>query len=288
MPVRCPGGGLFDPQRTFLDVPSGEQAFVNRQDLIAYAKRAGSALTPDALPYLTTFSRDIDAPSFQPNPSRSKLPDSPLAVDMNPALLSVRFPTDTTLPRPEGDVDVKTGTPVMPRRFPLSKLSLFEEANPDPAAMLYYFGLAKEGDHWRYIKTLTGSRIAKLSEVVDLGREPNFFEILQAVIYTGSLGKNAPDTFTFEAAEDALQNLQVMQIGANIIDQADADDRPTVIEYPSGVPEDVFTIYGVENLPYISQIGVVGWRPSDNRNLFQAWAVFDVWNPHQNAAPPPR
>ena len=299
-------GGLFDPQRTFLDVPSGEQAFVNRQDLIAYAARAGSPLTPDALPYLTTFSRDIDAPSYQPNPSRSKLPAVPDANEMNPALLSIRF-ADTSeiiLKRPEGDVPVKTGMPVMPRRFPLSKLSLLEQVATDPttyaankAAIEYYFGLIKvEPDssnptwRWQYTKTLTGSRIANLSEVADdvdadgKHREPNFFEILQAVIYTGSLGKTAPDTYTFEAAADALQNLQVMQIGANIIDQADAADRPTAIEYPSGNPGEFLTVYGVENLPYISQIGLVGWRPTDQRNLFQAWAVFDVWNPHQNAA----
>jgi len=302
-------GGLFDPQRTFLQVPGGEQAFVNRQDLIAYAARAGSPLKPEALPYLTTFSRDIDAPSYQPNPSReTSVPATPVATEMNPALLAIRFSSDTTLARPEGDVPVKAGTPVMPRRFPLSKLSLFAEADPDPEAMLYYFGLTKftlgmepntlnpyvEDPTWRYTATVPnvapdppGGHIAKLSEVAALGREPNFFEILQAVIYTGSLGKIAPDTYTFEAEEDALQNLQVMQIGANIIDQADANDRPTAIEYPTGNSGEFFTVYGVENLPYISQIGVVGWRPSDNRDLFQAWAVFDVWNPHQNAATPP-
>jgi len=302
-------GGLFDPQRTFLQVPGGEQAFVNRQDLIAYAARAGSPLKPEALPYLTTFSRDIDAPSYQPNPSReTSVPATPVATEMNPALLAIRFSSDTTLARPEGDVPVKAGTPVMPRRFPLSKLSLLEEANPDPAAMLYYFGLTKftlgmepntlnpyvEDPTWRYTATVPnvapdppGGHIAKLSEVAALGREPNFFEILQAVIYTGSLGKIAPDTWTFEEDEDKLQNLQVMQIGANIIDQADAKDRPTTIEYPTGNFDEFFTVYGIENLPYISQIGVVGWRPTDNRDLFQAWAVFDVWNPHQNAATPP-
>ena len=287
-------GGLFDPSRTFLDVPSGEQAFVNRQDLIAYAARAGSPLKPEALPYLTTFSRDIDAPSYQPNPDReTSVPATPVATEMNPALLAIRFAGDTTLERPEGDVPVKTGTPVMPRRFPLSKLRMFEEANPDPAAMLYYFGLTREGDHWRYTKTLTGSRIAKLSEVADQGREPNFFEILQAVIYTGSLGLTGvtpivgSDKYTYQKDEDVIPQLQIMQIGANIIDQWDGNDLPTTLVYPSGLPSEPFFVYGTENLPYVSQIGLVGWRPPDDRDLFQVWAVFDVWNPHQNAGTAP-
>ena len=291
------GGGLFDPKRTFIDVPEREQAFVNRQDLLAYVASTNT-ITTYALPFLTTFSRDRNAPSHEPNAARSKLPATPVADEMNPGLLSVTFPADTILHRPEGNVTVTSGTPVMPRRFPLSKLSLFEkvrklseQANPDPAkmdyyrkAMSYYFGLVKVNSQtWTYNATTSDGRIARLGEIAAQGREPNFFEILQAVIYTGSLGKSAPDTFTFEDAEDKLQNLQVMQIGANIIDQADEADKPTGIEFPSGVPNDFFTVYGVENLPYISQIGVVGWRPPTNRDLFQAWAIFDVWNPHQNA-----
>ncbi len=284
-------GGLFDPTRTFIDVPPGEQTFVSRQDLLAYVASTNSIAT-NALPFLTTFSRDLNAPSYEPNAARSKLPATPVADDMNPALLSIRFAADTTLQRPEGNITVKSGSPVMPRRFPLSKLSLFEQANPDPAAMSYYFGLTKvDSQTWRYNATpppgAPPGRIAKLSEVAAMGREPNFFEILQAVIYTGSLGRSAPDTITFEEDEDKLQNLQIMQIGANIIDQADANDRPTTIEYPTGNTNEFFTVYGIENLPYISQIGVVGWRPSDNRDLFQAWAVFDVWNPHQNAGTAP-
>ena len=284
-------GGLFDPTRTFIDVPPGEQTFVSRQDLLAYVASTNSIAT-NALPFLTTFSRDLNAPSYEPNAARSKLPATPVADDMNPALLSIRFAADTTLQRPGGNITVKSGSPVMPRRFPLSKLSLFEQDNPDPAAMSYYFGLTKvDSQTWRYNATpppgAPPGRIAKLSEVAAMGREPNFFEILQAVIYTGSLGRSAPDTITFEEAEDKLQNLQVMQIGANIIDQADEADRPTAIEFPSGVPNDFFTVYGAENLPYISQIGVVGWRPPTNRDLFQAWAIFDVWNPHQNAATAP-
>jgi len=282
-------GGLFDPKRNFIDVPASEQAFVNRQDLLNYVAQSGSPIPSAALPFLTTFSRDLNAPSYEPNSSRSKTPASPDPLLMNPALLTVRFAADTTLKRPEGNITVTSGTPVMPRRFPLSKLSLFEQSSPDAAAMSYYFGLTKvDAQTWRYTATTSDGRIAKLSEVAALGREPNFFEILQAVIYTGSLGKSgSANTYTSEQARDSLQNLQIMQIGANIIDQWDANDFPTGLQFPSGIAGAYLSVYGVENLPYINQIALVGWRPPDGRDLFQVWAVFDVWNPHQNAKTPP-
>jgi len=282
-------GGLFDPKRNFIDVPASEQAFVNRQDLLNYVAQSGSPIPSATLPFLTTFSRDLNAPSYERlNPDL-----------MNPALLDVRFEADTTLHRPEGDITVKSGTPVMPRRFPLSKLSLFEQANPDPTAMSYYFGLTRNGTHsWIYTAATSNGSIAKLSDVAKLGREPNFFEILQAVIYTGSLGKFGANTYTDEVDKvlpggtiyylkglDCFQNFQVMHIGANIIDQWDANDIPTCIEF--GNSGAYFSFYGIENLPYLSQISLVGWRPTDKRDLFQVWAVCDVWNPHQNAKTPP-
>jgi Tfp pilus assembly protein PilX len=282
------GGGLFDPKRNFIDVPASEQAFVNRQDLLNYVAQSGSPIPSATLPFLTTFSRDLNAPSYEPNSARPKLPASPDPDLMNPALLSVRFGGNTTLHRPEGDIIVKSGSPVMPRRFPLSKLSLFEQASPDAAMMSYYFGLTKvDAQTWRYTATTSDGRIAKLSEVAALGREPNFFEILQAVLITGSLGKSASNTYTYDEARDSLQNLQALQIGANIIDQWDANDLPTCLQFPSGVPGAYLSVFGIENLPYLSQINLVGWRPTDNRDLFQVWGVFDVWNPHQNAKTAP-
>lgn len=283
-------GGLFDPKRTFLDVVPGEQSLVSRQELLRYSAQFPDRIPADALPLLTTFSRDLNAPSYEPNPQRSKLPASPVADEMNPALLSVRFSSDTTLNRPEGPVEVKAGTPVITRRFPLSKLGLFKDATATPAQFAYYFGLTKQDNHtWRYTATTADGRIARLSEVAAQGREPNFFEILQAVIYTGSLGRaNGVDNYTYQRTEDLLQNFQIIQIGANIIDQWDSDDQPTHLEFPSGNANEYLVRRGIENLPYVNQIGLVAWRPTNNRNLFQVWAIFDVWNPHQNAKTPPQ
>ena len=285
------GGGLFDPKRTFIDVPTGEQAFVNRQDLIAYVASTNTIST-NSLPFLTTFSRDLNAPSYEPNSARPMLPASPDPNLMNPGLLTNRFAAVTTLNRPEGAITVRSGTPVMPRRFPLNKLSLFEQASPDPAAMSYYFGLTKvDSQTWSYSAATPNKTIATLSEVAALGREPNFFEVLQAVITTGSLGQNnGIDTYSSALQQDLSPTLQVMQIGVNIIDQWDADNIPTCVQFTGRTLVTPFvktySLYGIENLPYINQVALVAFRPTFDRSLFQVWALFDVWNPHQNAAIP--
>ena len=286
-------GGLFDPKRNFIDVPASEQAFVNRQDLLNYVAQSGTSIPTAALPFLTTFSRDLNAPSYEPNSSRSKKPDTNIADVMNPAILTARFTTNAMLSRPDsGPISVNSGAPVMVRRFPLSKLNLFAQANPDPSAMSYYFGLAKiDAQTWKYTATNPSKGICTLSEVAALKREPNFFEVLQAVINTGSLGQNnGIDTYSSALQQDLSPTLQVMQIGVNIIDQWDADNIPTCVQYigntlaAPGVK--TFSVYGIENLPYINQVALVGFRPTFDRSLFQVWALFDVWNPHQNAAIP--
>jgi hypothetical protein len=282
-------GGLADPTRAFITVPSGAQAFVSRQDLLRYVANVGG-IPEAALPFLTTFSRDLAAPAYSPEPNRPMLPASPNPGDLNPSLASVRFGgNQTTLSRgADADVTVPSGTSVMVRRFPLTKLSLLGEGAPDASSLSYYFGLTKTGDGvYEYSATSTDGRIKRLTEVAADGREPNFFEVLQAVIVTGSLGRNAGNTLTLDDPRDSLRNLQVIQIGANLIDQWDADDIPTTVRFPSGSLGTFLDCHGVENLPMINNIALIAHRPAFNRDLFQVWAVFDVWNPHQNATSPP-
>lgn len=280
--------GLADPTRTFLNVLPDNQAFVTRQELLRFAGQTNT-IPAQTLPYLTTFSRDLNAPGYAPQSTRPKLPALPNPDELNPPLTAMRFEVQTVLTRgTDPDVTVPAGTPVMVRRFPLSKLNLLAEATPDAATLSYYFGLRRTAQNtYEYTATSDDGRIKKLSEVADDGREPNFFEVLQAVILTGSLGRNAGNTLTLDDPRDSLRNLQVMQIGANLIDQWDGDDFPTTVQFPSGTPGTFLDSHGVENLPYINNIAMMGHRPIFNRDLFQIWAVFDVWNPHQNASTPP-
>jgi hypothetical protein len=124
--------------------------------------------------------------------------------------------------------------------------------------------------------------IARLSSVADAGREPDFFELLKAGILVGSLGKAAAknhagmegwahDPASFSQLRDKDPTNQILEIGANILDQSDADSFPTLIKIGTRntaatgsetfVP--TFTARGVENLPYLYRLH---WRAVPNAN----------------------
>jgi hypothetical protein len=285
-PSETPGsGGLFDPKRDFSIVPPGSQTLLSRQELLQFAAREGSPIPPAALSNLTTFSRALNAPSHIPEPNRDKFPDSPPADDMNPRFAAIRFSENTTLSRgSDPDLTVPAGTPVMPRRFPLSKIQLLSDNSTDAASLRYYFGLQKQGNGtFRYVED-AGQRIKQLREVATENREPNFFEVLQASILTGSLGRDSGNVYTLNQPYDSNRYYQILQIGANIIDQWDSDDYPTSIEFPMGNPGEYYSVHGIENLPYFNNITFNAYRPEGEPDRFQIWALFDVWNPHRNAS----
>src|SRR5262249_54043008 len=86
-------------------------AFVNRQDLLKYVRTQNSELTA-ALPYLTTYSRSVNAPSWTP-------PSTP--ANTNPKIPDVRFlgTGNITHYRDDGTTEpayaVKPGDPLVQR-----------------------------------------------------------------------------------------------------------------------------------------------------------------------------
>ena len=138
---------------------------------------------------------------------------------------------------------------------------------------------------WKYDHSSKGGNIqpesiAKLSQVAEAGREPDFFELLKAGILVGSLGKAAAknhagmegwshDPASFAQIRDKDPTHQVLEIGANIIDQSDADSFPTLIKIGTrntNPPNTIhfvptFTARGIENLPYLYRLH---WRAVPN------------------------
>jgi hypothetical protein len=99
--------------------------------------------------------------------------------------------------------------------------------------------------------------------VQDAGREPDFFDLLKAGISAGSLGKastvppSVNYTYTFQNFynqyyTDVSVDCQIIQIGANIIDQFKMDNFPIHIVFNDGTGARDF--YGIENLPYLYRI----------------------------------
>lgn len=305
-----------------LTVHPGDNTFVSRQDLIRYAQAKG--LT-NALPYFTTFHRSLNAPSWFPATPGDSSTD--YAGRMNDAAAINRFfpnvRVKTEFTRADGTV-AKVGEPLVKQRFPLSRLALLGEASPDADKIKRYFGLSRaasagKNESWTYDHG-DPNRVMDLDEVAAAGREPDFFELLKAAILEGSLGKSPglppvrPDgTLRPEGSPGVGSNvdeissnlsLQVLRIGANLIDQYDADSFPMAIYCQIFAPADSEdnTVHGIEDLPYFWRIapftmdttppefppplppGPAYHRPpACNARI---WLQPILWNPHQTGTSP--
>jgi hypothetical protein len=154
------------------------------------------------------------------------------------------------------------------------------------------------------------SSIKGLDTVASENREPDFFELLRATILDGSLGQNTavPGTSTTGVTGGANvfpdihmnnKDHHVLSIGAAIIDQADPDSVPTRIQFkpPGAIGTNWWTAYGIESLPYVTQIyPISGFSPATgNTTRWATYLLFQLSNPHNNnglvlspAAPPVR
>jgi hypothetical protein len=201
----------------FMQVAPGDTTFLSRQELIKYAQTQNPDLT-NALPYLTTFSRELNGPTWGPETNMGPVNGNnfnyqTLATNtgsFNPliynALVKTPFIRDNGVP-------AVVGEPLVKYRFPLDKLALLEKmqgtgtlSTTDVQQIQQYFGLDVASDvtassgfyrHWNYPTTnslyvhnvLSGTTgIMSLDDVATESREPDFFELLQAGILQGSLG----------------------------------------------------------------------------------------------------
>jgi hypothetical protein len=302
-----------------------DQKFVQRQELMAYRNAAsGGSFNTNALQYLSTFTRETNSPSFSPStPAGSTIDYAALAstaTAINPNFLLRRVTTSFT--RFDGTTSV-VGEPLVKTRFPLARLAWITYKGPsatlattDPVYLALInagvspatisagtaqnitrcfglqFGGAAPNPSFPWIYTnptgtvaAPASRILRLDEVAAAGREPDFFELLQAGILNGSLGQNTGGGVTggniFPDIHMSNTTHHLLSIGAAIIDQADPDSIPTRIQFnPSGT---VWTAYGVENLPYITQLYPIAGTSPNTSTQWATYLLFQLWNPHQNA-----
>src|SRR5207248_4029822 len=109
------------------------------------------------------------------------------------------------------------------------------------------FGLVWDSTNkrWNYVGsagTTVQSSIERLDQVAAENREPNFFELLKGAILSGSVGLGSGSAKTFVTAEGKYYDntgtngptstdYQIIQIGANIINQWDAGNVPIFINF---------------------------------------------------------
>jgi hypothetical protein len=246
--VSPPASGFADPV-TASTVPfPNANRLLNRNDLVQFAydnanagqfvaTTSGSTTIPAPEAFLTQatmFSREVNAPSWGPDPTtagNTTFVASP--TYLNPVSSST---ASATSPRPSSIADTRVttaftrrdgttaavGEPLVKTRFPLAKIDLLANPAVNAAPILQYFGLTSQGDGtWKYghpsdgsnltvlDSTLaalqsplaTGERLHTLLEVAGGGafpvkapREPDFFEMLQAGIQPDSLGQGVADS----------------------------------------------------------------------------------------------
>ena len=314
-----------------------DQMFLTRQELLGF--RAATGFSANALQYLSTFSRELNTPSWAPtlNATDMGAPNNgtgniyaykdnaanPAATPINPNFLNVRVCSQNGCGFTRADgTTANPGDPLINRRFPLTRLTAITPIGPNTitpstiingvfqpattATIQRDFGLYWDDTNkrWNY-RGASGAndvtRIERLDEVAGENREPNFFELLKAVILSGSvgMGSGTENVRTFVAAErkyyDAADTIhgtssdyQIMQIGANIISQWDSSNIPVFIGFgidPS--TSQAYELAGIKNLPYFNKLVFKPyWRRQGSTITFDAWLLPTLWNPHQNAPTP--
>jgi hypothetical protein len=116
-------------------------------------------------------------------------------------------------------------TAPLANRFALAKLAEVVPSPPNPAAVKADFGLVWKSDHWEYWSASGSAEQSSIPAIT--GPSPDFFQLL-------SYGRSNPLI------------AETLTIGASLIDQYDADNTTTVIEYAGGPPPS--RAYGMESL----------------------------------------
>ena len=148
------------------------------------------------------------------------------------------------------------------------------------------------------------SDIKGLDRAASENREPDFFELLRASILDGSLGQNTavPGTVTtgvtgapspgpsvFPDVHMSNKAHHILSIGAAIFDQADPDSVPTRIQFkpPAAAGTNWWTAYGVESLPYITQLYPISGISPSGATQWATYLLFQLSNPHTGPNPSP-
>lgn len=317
-------------EKGMLESPKNSNLFFSRQDLIKFSRdnptilRGGrshliaSGKDSDAgvLKYLRTWSRNSNGPTIPDAMPKSNVTDWRMVQG---GLLHI--PRHRLADCKREDYIISVGEPFLARKFPLSRIRWFSmncAANGEPsstadynakAAIKQHFGLTwvenigtlSPGSlEWSgvpgFVYTSPDSdsavnTIKTLEQVAATKREPDFFEWLKAAINTDTLGIDAGMTdSTVALMQDQVRDFQIIQIGANIIDQADPNDLPTLISTRTAFGSsgdrngNPLVAIGVENLPYINEIIIAlqrqGKYGTAAASTIQAWIQPEIWMPH--------
>jgi hypothetical protein len=308
----------------FLTPATGDRLFTSRQQLIAFLSQnvangdpTALARIEAALPYLTTFSRELNAPSWYPQTNigvafftsypylKNATNNVPSATTTNIFVPLARAGTSYT---DGSSLTVQSNQSVAFSRFPLTRLAWLGPSGPangaTAAQIQQSFGLLWDSTNyaWKYVGPTGSTVLSSISTLAQIsGRQPNFFELLKAGILSGSVNVTpAVQTLTYPSpgAVDprySQNDQQIMQIGLSMIDQTTSAVLPTRIEFGANTTGDWNgALYGSKNLPYLYRMIFSPYRPttmppdvtngvSYTQQYFTAWEEPVFWSPYQMA-----
>lgn len=309
--------------------------FFGREDLLVFAKENGIA--DDVVTQFTTFSRELNAPAWGPDVDAAQE-----ARDMNAFIPSVKVSkvftrrngmlaelgeplVNSRFPLSKIDLFQDPGANADEIRsyFGLERNSdgTWQYVHGRIADRKFNFSQGEGSGDDSPFSGGTRERLKTLQEIAagtagssslsaegasdNAPREPNFFELLQAGILLESLGQGRRYQGNAPRGTWADRNIarHVLRVGANVIDQWDANDDPTVIartpfanlaDGMDSIDNPDPDISGVENLPYIYKIPWTFFRRFDREVTVgtdgqpiwpwvSAFYQFQLWNPHRNA-----
>lgn len=285
----------------------GDNTPLTRHDLIANPTLSGP-LGSNPIP-LTHFSRSLNSPCY--------IPASITVTNSN--LGALRFPEAApTITHYHDDGTTETysvlaGDFYLQHRFSLAKIAWIGSTGPNIAAfnssrspaqidkaIQDCFGLKWNVTNHRWDYVGNSNLIATSIKTLDVSamekREPNFFEMLKAGIQDGSLGRaNDSKTLaddTYKSSIHGSKDLQILRIGACIIDNADANNIPTTIALRFTNQNVEIPVHGVEDLPYIFGISSARinndlFNPTTRTHTIKDLCCVTVpilFNPHQRSS----
>jgi len=315
----------------FLTPATGDRVFTSRQQLIAFlTAQIANGTSADtnrieaALPYLTHFSRELNAPSWYPQTNVAVILFNSYPYLKN-ATNSVTYTNATNIFSPlaragtsytdGSSLTVQSNQSAAFSRFPLSRLAWVGTSGPangaTAAQIQQSFGLLWDSTNyaWKYVGPTGSTVLSSVSTLAQVtGRQPNFFELLKAGILSGSVGVTPAAQFgTFPSpcgidSRYAQNDQQIMQIGLAMIDQASSAQLPTRVEFGANTAATSTSdygnaLYGNKSLPYLYRMVFSAYRPTTepadvygySQAWFDAWDEPVFWNPYQtvttNTAP---
>jgi hypothetical protein len=152
------------------------------------------------------------------------------------------------------------------------------------ANILKYFGLVWDATNqrWNYTGPAGGSLASSIATLGTLTatREPDFFELLQAGILSGSLGDAFSSNPALPLVHQQSTMLHILTIGANLIAQSRVDSYP--VRIACSVNGTTMEAVGMPRLPCLSSLAACPVGVTQTSGGLNWFLIPNLWDPFRD------